>query len=327
VSGKVLVTGGAGFLGSAIVKRLVAAGRDVRVFDDFSRGAPRRLERTDVETVSGDIRDAAAVERAMSGVSTVLHYAFVNGTEFFYSKPELVLEVGVKGMVNVLDAIKKAGTQELFLASSSEVYQTPPSVPTAEDAPLSVPDPLNPRYSYGGGKIISELIGLHHGHDALKRVVVFRPHNVYGPDMGTEHVIPQFALRMGPLAKAADGPVQFKIQGDGSETRAFVHVDDFTDGVELLLSKGEDKTIYHIGTQEETSIADLARSVGRCFEREVEIEPSEAAKGGTKRRCPDISRMKALGYAPKRSLSETLAGTVRWYDENAEKLGLRKEAA
>ena len=70
MSGKVLVTGGAGFLGSAIVKRLVAAGRDVRVFDDFSRGAPRRLERTDVETVSGDIRDAAAVERAMSGVST-----------------------------------------------------------------------------------------------------------------------------------------------------------------------------------------------------------------------------------------------------------------
>src|ERR1700747_2408768 len=79
--------------------------------------------------------------------------AAVNGTKFFYTRPELVLEVSVKGMLNVLDACLAHGVGELFVASSSEVYQTPAKVPTDETAALSIPDPLNPRYSYGGGKI------------------------------------------------------------------------------------------------------------------------------------------------------------------------------
>ncbi len=133
----------------------------------------------------------------------VHHLAFVNGTEFFYSAPELVLDVGVKGMINVIDACRAEGVGKLILASSSEVYQTPPHVPTDETAPLVVPDPTNPRYSYGGGKIISELMAINYGRKFFERVLIFRPHNVYGPDMGWEHVVPQFAMRLKDMTRQA----------------------------------------------------------------------------------------------------------------------------
>src|SRR3954462_9617814 len=162
---RILVTGGSGFIGSALVKALLMDGNAVRVLDDNSRGAPRRVAdgEKNIEFIAGDIRDAAAVTRAVKGVDEVHHLAFVNGTEFFYSAPELVLDVGVKGMINVIDACRSEGVGSLVLASSSEVYQTPPHVPTDEQAPLVVPDPANPRYSYGGGKIISELMAINHG--------------------------------------------------------------------------------------------------------------------------------------------------------------------
>lgn len=118
-----LVTGGTGFLGAALVRRLLADGARVRVLDDDSRGAVGRLAdlRGNFEFVKGDVRDPSAVAAAAKGVDSVCHLAFVNGTEFFYSKPELVLEVGVKGMMNVLDACLAHNIPELVLASSSEV--------------------------------------------------------------------------------------------------------------------------------------------------------------------------------------------------------------
>ena len=182
----VLVTGGAGFIGSALVRSLAGSGAKVRVLDDGSRGAPRRLAGLvgTVELVNGDVRDPAVVDRACEGVDAVWHLAAVNGTEFFYSKPELVLDVGVGGMRNVIAAAITRGVRDLFVASSSEVYQTPPRVPTDESVPLSIPDPLNPRYSYAGSKLISELLALNYGRAHFRRVVVFRPHNVYSPDMG-----------------------------------------------------------------------------------------------------------------------------------------------
>ncbi len=130
----ILVTGGSGFIGSALVKALVKDGNTVRVLDDDSRGAPRRLKEVegDIEFVPGDIRDPAVVTRAVRGMDEVHHLAFVNGTEFFYSAPELVLDVGVKGMINVIDALRSENVGSLILASSSEVYQTPPHVPTDE---------------------------------------------------------------------------------------------------------------------------------------------------------------------------------------------------
>ena len=234
----------------------------VRVFDDNSRGATRRLREVEheIELVAGDIRDPGAVDAAMRGIDEVHHLAFVNGTATFYSAPDLVLDVGVKGIVNVIDSCRRHGVGTLILASSSEVYQSPPRVPTDESAPLVIPDPLNPRLSYGAGKIISEMMAINYGRKHFERVLIFRPHNVYGPDMGFDHVIPQFALRLRELAaKGAGGSAAFPIQGSGEETRSFCHVDDLVAGVMIMRERGAHLGIYHIGSTEEVTIAELAQ--------------------------------------------------------------------
>lgn len=316
-----LVTGGTGFLGSALVRRLIGMGHQVRVLDNDSRGSRERLKDIsgEFEYVQGDIRDAESVSRAIKGVDSVCHLAFVNGTEFFYAKPDLVLDVGVKGMVNIIDACLRQKVGELILASSSEVYQTPQRIPTDEHVPLTIPDPHNPRYSYAAGKIISEMMALNYGRKHFERVVIFRPHNVYGPQMGWEHVVPQFVLRMKVLARGGGDPIKFSIQGTGKETRAFVFIDDFIDGLMRVIERGEHLGIYHIGTMEELTIEEVAHLVGEYFGRHVEIVTGPPAAGGTPRRCPDIAKLVALGYQPKYSFREGLQIAARWYDQNAHK--------
>ncbi len=311
-----LVTGGAGFIGSSLVRRLLQDGHGVRVFDNQSRGRAARLAdvRAHVEFIEADVRDADAVRRAARGVDSLCHLAAVNGTEWFYSKPETVLDVGVKGIVNTIDACLKHGVPEFVLASSSEVYQTSAAIPTDETAPLSVPDPLNPRFSYGGGKIISELMALNYGRSHLERVLVFRPHNVYGPDMGGEHVIPQFILRADALAaEHRDDVIPFPIQGDGTQTRAFVHIDDFTDGLATVLEKGAHLNIYHVGNDVEVTVRRLVELIFDHIGRKFEIVPGTLTAGSPGRRCPDIDKLRALGYRPRVTLRDGLAGTIDWY--------------
>ena len=320
---KYLITGGTGFIGSALVKRLVKGGCSVRVIDNDIRGAKERLNDVydKIEFMETDVRDADAVRKACNAVDSVIHLAYINGTEYFYKFPELVLEVGVKGMLNVIDGCIKENVKELILASSSEVYQTAEKIPTDETASLVIPDTLNPRYSYGGGKIISELLTINYGRKHFDRAVIFRPHNVYGPDMGWEHVIPQFVLRMKELApKSKDQKIKFPVQGTGQETRAFCFIDDFIDGLMLVLEKGENLGTYHIGTTEEISIEKVAQEIGKYFEKEIEIVAGEEARGGTKRRCPDITKLKKLGYEPKISFEEGLKITAQWYDKNSDKV-------
>jgi UDP-glucose 4-epimerase len=317
-----LVTGGTGFIGSALVRALVHAGHRVRVLDDDSRGRSGRLEdvASRLEFVPGDVRDPLAVQKAARGTDAIAHLAFVNGTEFFYQKPELVLEVGVKGMINVLDAMAAEKVPELMLMSSSEVYQTPATVPTDETAPFFIPDPLNPRYSYAGGKLISELLAINYGRSRIERVTIVRPHNVYGPDMGFEHVIPQFARRIGKLIaeRGTKDPLPFPIQGSGTETRAFVYIDDFVDGTMRVLEKGEHRGIYHVGTQREEPIRRLAELVGEAAGVKLEIQAGPLLPGGTPRRCPDVTKVSKLGYSPKVSLEEGLKRTVAWYLEHGQ---------
>jgi len=315
-----LVTGGLGFLGSALVRALVLAGFRVRVLDDSSRGSTGRLGdvRDDVEIVTGDVRDADAVHRAIRGVDVVCHLAFVNGTRFFYEKPAYVLEVGVKGMVNVLDGCIRGGVRELIVASSSEVYQTPPSVPTDESVPLSIPDPHNPRYSYAGGKIISELMAINYGRIHFERVVIFRPHNVFGPNMGWEHVIPQFVIRIMQLqGSAKGGEIEFPIQGTGEQSRAFIYIDDFTAGLMAVIMRGEHLNIYNIGTSEELQIGDVAERVARCLGVRIRLVPGQEAVGGTPRRCPDTRKLQRLGFQPRFTFDQGLRPTVEWYAANA----------
>lgn len=316
---KTLVTGGLGFIGAALVKALVERGESVRVLDNSSRGSTEKLGSAakEVEIIAGDIRDPALVRKAVAGTDRVMHLAFVNGTEYFYKYPAYVLDVGVKGMINILDASIQEGVKDFVLASSSEVYQTPPMVPTPETVPLSVPDPLNARYSYGGGKIISELMAINYGRTHFERVTVFRPHNVYGPAMGFEHVIPQFVGRLQTLSETSKGkPLEFTIQGSGEQTRSFIYIDDFTAGLLLMIDKGEHLGIYHIGTLEEVRIDELAMKIAKQMGLTIQVVRGPEARGATLRRCPDISKLTTLGFAPRFSLESGLRATVPWYQAN-----------
>jgi len=315
--GLILVTGGGGFIGSALVRRLIADGAPVRVFDDFSRGMPARLAGLPADrlsVVAGDIRNADEVMEALKGVSTVFHLAAINGTQSFYDRPGDVLGVAVRGQINLMDAISAQGgaVGRLVVMSSSEVYQQPAILPTPEDVPLIVPDVLNPRYSYGGGKILAELLTVHSGI-AAKRTII-RPHNVYGPDMGFGHVIPQLIEKIvaatGGLARRE---AEIEIFGDGSATRAFCHIDDAVDGILLAAESDEDPGIYHVGVDTESSVLDLVAELAAVMDVSVSVKGGAAPEGETSRRCPDISKLRGLGYAPSVSLRDGLARTVPWY--------------
>lgn len=317
--GLVLVTGGTGFIGNHIVRMLLAHGHRVRVLDNGYRSEVSRLRDVAhlVEIVVGDVRDAETVDTAMRGVQWVWHLACVNGTKRFYEAPHLVLDVGIRGTIEVLRAAQRHDVQGFVLFSSSEVYGTPAQVPTPETAPLVISDPFNPRFSYAAAKLASEMLTLHApGLDAT-RALIIRPHNVYGPDMGDDHVVPQFAVRMAELASSvpAGEVMPFPIQGSGHETRSFIYIDDMVRACEKIWCSGQAHGIYHVGTSDQVEISTVAHLIARCFGRDIEVRPWSvpSAKGGTWRREPDVTKLEHLGFKPQISLDRGLAKTVSWY--------------
>lgn len=320
-----LVTGGAGFIGAALTNRLLAAGHDVAVLDDFSRGQQTRLSKSsDLAVFKGDIRDRNDVAMAMHTREVVFHLAYVQGTQTFYAEPKQVMDIALNGIANVLHACEAQGGKQLFLVSSSEVYQVPPAgmVPTDETVPLSVPDVLNPRYSYGGGKIASELMTLAYARSGvLDRAVIIRPHNIYGPDMGQEHVIPEFAMRFKKLLisnRGHEDAIEFPIQGTGLETRSFCYIDDCIDAFMLLLASGATENVYHVGNPQEVTIAELVKTMARWYGRVFQVSPGTLPKGSPPRRLPDVHKLGLLGYRPQVSLEAGLARTLPWYLENVD---------
>ena len=150
-----LVTGGTGFIGSNICKLLLEKNYNVKIFDNNSRGNLNKIKKIKkkIKFIKGDIRDREPLIRASKNTDAIIHLAYINGTKYFYTKPVLTLDIAMKGIINVIDLCIKNRIRELYLASSSEVYQTPDKIPTDESEPLRIPDIFNPRYSYGGGKI------------------------------------------------------------------------------------------------------------------------------------------------------------------------------
>ena len=248
------------------------------------------------------------MNRTIQNTDAVIHLAYVNGTKYFYSKPVLILDIAVKGILNIIEACIKNKVKELYLASSSEVYQTPNKIPTDEHEPLKIPNIYNPRYSYGGGKILTELMGVHYGKKYFNKLIIFRPHNVYGPDMGYEHVIPQFICRLNKLKNK-----KFKIQGNGNETRSFIFIDDFISAFDLILRKGKHLGIYNIGTGERIKISKLAYVISRFFNKKIVLSKNQVAKGSVKNRCPNILKIRKLGFKKKYNLYSGLSKTIDWY--------------
>jgi nucleoside-diphosphate-sugar epimerase len=308
-----LVTGGAGFIGSALVKRLLAEGHDVAVLDRLSRGKADRLH-ADAEIFRGDIRDLGLVSRAAKDADTIWHLAYVQGTQTFYADPRTVIDVALTGVINMLTAAEGADAN-VMLISSSEAYQIPPSFPTDETVPLSVPDVTNPRYSYGAGKIASEVAALAYARSgSLGRVVIIRPHNIIGPDMGEDHVVPQLARRVQDLE--GDRLERLEIQGDGTATRCFCYIDDAIDGLLVAYEKGEDCNVYHLGNAaEEVSITELALMIAAYYGRRVDLDRTELPSGSPTRRVPDVSKLEAIGYMPLIPLSVALGLTLAWYKQ------------
>jgi len=302
-----LVTGGTGFIGSNISKLLVNKGHNVIIFDNNSRGSIKKIKnfKKKIKFIKGDIRNRRLLNRALRKADAVIHLAYVNGTKYFYSKPVLILDIAIKGILNIIEGCIENKVKELYLASSSEVYQTPVKIPTDEKESLKIPNIFNPRYSYGGGKIITELMGVHYGKKYFKKLIIFRPHNVYGQNMGQEHVIPQFINRF----KSLKGK-NFKIQGSGNEIRSFIYIEDFLNAFELILRRGKHLNVYNIGTNEKIKIKDLAYKLSKIFKKKIILKNTPLAKGGTKIRVPNIRKIKKLGFKYKFYLDKGLRKTL-----------------
>ena len=156
--------------------------------------------------------------------------------------------------------------------------------------------------------------------------MICRPHNVYGPNMGVGHVIPQFALRLRDMIESSSNEIlEFPILGTGRETRAFCYILDAIDALILAADYGEHRGIYHVGTEEEVSIRSLAEAVARHRGIPVRITPGENLSGAPSRRCPSIAKLRDLGYEPTWSLERGLAETVDWYFDSELSLPTTKE--
>jgi nucleoside-diphosphate-sugar epimerase len=299
-----LVTGGTGFIGSNICKLLIKLGHNVTIFDNNSRGELKRIKELNkkVNFIRGDIRDQKKFFKSLKNINSVIHLAYINGTKYFYEKPELILDVAIKGLVNVFDGCKKFKIRELYLASSSEVYQTPLKIPTTEKEPLKIPDINNPRFSYGGGKILTELMGINYGRKFFTKIIIFRPHNVYGADMGNEHVIPELIQKMKKIKKNSF----LKIQGTGNEIRSFIYIKDFINGFHKLMTRGKHLQIYNIGTNQSIKIKDLVLKISKIMKKKIIIKTSSLKKGSTKIRKPNIEKLSNLGFIPKYTLDQGL---------------------
>lgn len=318
---RILLTGGAGFIGLRLAARLADAGAKLTVVDDLSRGrrdeeAEAFFARPDVAFVQGDLCDAGTLERAGGPFDTIVHLAAVIGIQVSERDPVRVLRTNALSTVHVVDRWLAQGGRLVF-ASTSEIYgallgAADVPVPTPETVPVGVRDTGIARYSYAASKIFGETLVLQAARSKGLRALVIRPHNVYGPRMGWNHVIPQMSLRV----MRKENP--FRVFG-ADETRAFCHVDDFTRAVGLLVEK--DATgVFHVGTDRETRIGDLARMLFRVsgFHPDTTDVPSQ--KGSPPRRCPDISKLRAAtGYEPAVTLEQGLEETWTWYRDHAEK--------
>lgn len=316
---RILLTGGAGFIGLALARRLAAAGARITVLDDLSRGrrdeeAEAFFARPDVRFVQGDLCDPGLLDRAGGPFDTIVHLAAVIGIQVSERQPVRVLRTNALTTIHVVDHWLARGGRLLF-TSTSEVYggllgAVPLPVPSAETVPVGVRDTSIARYSYAASKIFGETLVLQAARAHDRKALVIRPHNVYGPRMGWNHVIPQMSLRL------LRGENPFRVFG-ADETRAFCHVDDFTRALQLLLER--DATgLFHVGTDRETPIRELARLLFDAAGVHPATVDVPAQLGSPPRRCPDLGKLRAaVGYAPEVPLERGLAETFAWYKRHA----------
>jgi len=290
----ILITGGAGFVGSHLAERLVAD-NEVRVIDDLSTGK-REYVPDDAELTVADVRDEDALAEAMADVDLVFHEAAVVSVEESVQQPADTHHVNVDGTLQVLEAAREQNAR-VVVASSAAVYGHPERVPIAEDAPKT---PASP---YGIDKLaVDHYTRRYHDLYGLETVAL-RYFNVYGPRQGAgdySGVIEAF------LEQAeAGGPIT--VHGDGTQTRDFVHVDDVVDANLLAATTEHVGEAFNVATGAETSILDLAETIRVITDANVEITHTDPREGDIDRSCADLTQTgDQLGFDPDVDLESGL---------------------
>jgi len=301
---KVLVTGGAGFIGSHVVDRLVLDGHEVVVLDDLSSGnlenIRHHLDEPGFRFVEGDIRHSRTVEKALEGVDAVIHEAAIASVPLSMKNPALTNEVNVLGTLNLLKTSLEVGVKRFVYASSSAVYGTPSKLPISEDALLK---PISP---YGESKMAAErhcqtfyeVYGL--------ETVRLRYFNVYGPRQTGEYA--GVMIKFLKSIRRDQPPVIF---GDGEQTRDFVYIGDVVEATLLALDReGAAGEVFNIGTGEVTTINRLCE-IFLELTGKTHLKPiyADAKPGDIRHSQADITKaMKLLGYRPKVSLELGVRG-------------------
>lgn len=312
---KVLVTGGAGFIGSWVVKKLLERGAEVRVVDNLSKGDASNLADVmdQIEFIKGDLLKKKIVERCMRDVDFCFHFAArIGGIGYFHKYPAEILRDNSIMTLNLWDAATQTKPKMVGI-SSSMVFERAFKFPTPESHLNECPPPFT---AYGFSKLFVEYVARAYYEQFSVPYVIARPFNVYGPgetpgeEVGYSHVIPDL------VKKILSGQYPLEILGSGEQTRSFTYVEDAADAIIFIAEKAEQDD-FNIGTGVETSIKELAYLLWRiCGRKEpIKLKHLPAFEHDVKRRVPDVSKLFSLGWRPKVSLEQGLKVTVEWLRE------------
>jgi UDP-glucose 4-epimerase len=301
---KVLVTGGAGFIGSNLVRHLVERGDDVRVLDNFSTGSRGNLEQLDVEIVEGELRSYERVHNAVRGTEIVFHLGALGSVPRSVQDPLTSNAVNVEGTLNAMLAARDEGVRRVVFSSSSSVYGSKRELPVNESLAA---DPISP---YGVAKLAAEryCVSFSRVYESLETVVL-RYFNVFGP---RQSPLSQYAA-MVPLfitAIAADEPVT--IFGDGEQSRDFTYVANVIDAtVRAAGADGANGRIFNIAAGSPASVNAVADAIGRILGKPVERCFAPPRPGEIRDSWADVTAAKkTLGYEPTVDLEEGLRRTI-----------------
>jgi UDP-glucose 4-epimerase len=306
MSRTVLVTGGAGFIGSNLVRSLLERGDEVRVLDNFSTGNRANLEGLDVEIVEGELRSYERVHRAMRNAEVVYHLGALGSVPRSVQDPLTSSAVNVEGTLNVLLAARDEGARRVVFSSSTSVYGSSRQLPTTEE---TTPDPISP---YGVAKLAAEryCISFSRVYESFESVVL-RYFNVYGPRQTPfsqyAAVVPLFVT-----AIAAGEPVQ--IHGDGKQSRDFTYVGNVVDATLRAGDQdGVNGEIFNIAAGAPASVDTLADTIGAILGKPVVKENLPSRPGDIRDSWADLSKARdLLGYEPQIGLEDGLRRTTEF---------------
>ncbi|MGF1632524.1 MAG: NAD-dependent epimerase/dehydratase family protein [Phycisphaerae bacterium] len=319
MTGPTLITGGAGFIGSHLARRLLAAGQSVRIIDDLSTGRLeniRPLLDQGLNFIEGSVTDPTAMVRAMADVTAVYHLAAAVGVQLVVERPIHTIRTTVGGTEAVLEQAAAAGVPVL-ITSSSEVYGKGSRVPFAESDDIVMGPTEHSRWCYAYAKGIDEFLGLAYHRERQLPVRIVRLFNTVGPGQ-----VGQYGMVLPRFVEAALAGRPLRVFGDGRQTRCFCHVSDVTGAmVKLMASDRAAGQVFNLGSDEEVSIDELARRVIRLTNSASGVEYVDYAEAygqpfdDLPRRVPDLRRIRtAIDFRPEHDLDAIVRSVVASFE-------------